>query len=672
MPNSNDFLPVITTEGLVTGKAGDFSRLAIAVGTPQDTAERTGFYRDAEHLYVIVDGVLAALFKNDESLIAKKIVVNNGVATHTVTGLGTINRDVSLPDKSGTVAFLDDIVLAQSPGTTPGSIVYWNGSAWVENTNVLISGTNLVIANDLETNGIDFQPIVSNPGGASTLWYNSAEGKLFLGAAELNTGGLGAWLGNDDQIAFGVAGNLNGDNTLRRVALADGSSVTQSKTHATNTNYSSVSTKDSEVLFVQSANTDVVNNTFVVKTDFVNTTISFNSVNVASVTEGVLRVWDRLRIDQAASDPAAPVNGDIWAKADGLHTQVSGVSTKIITDTDLDELAYEADVPSDSLPYVRKNKAWNQLEQYYFHRQLFEVGTDYTSGVTTFLTLNSEPESSEATLVSFDGLLQDIDTFSVNTNIITFTAPLTASKVEVIWIAGASPAVKDHNDLLNIQGGNSTERYHLTLAEYTALMALITQPMGIDSLTGGSVNEIGSTVNSVNLAWTYNNSDASPNTSQSFNNGIGSLSLAARAYVYNTPIVSNTTFTLTAVDSQRGSASASTTVSFTSRRFWGVTTSAGQLIEAQIEAGSSELSANRNKSIVFDCTGGRRIFFAYPVSYGLATVRDVNNFIFQDWLGGVTTPYTVSITNSFGYTQDYYVYHSNNIYNSATVTFVWS
>lgn len=191
-------------------------------------------------------------------------------------------------------------------------------------------------------------------------------------------------------------------------------------------------------------------------------------------------------------------------------------------------------------------------------------------------------------------------------------------------------------------------------------------PLDITSFTGGSTNEIGSIVSSVNLAWTYNK----PVTSQSINQGIGSLPIDDRAYAYSTPISANTTFTLSGV-ADTTSDTANTSVTFISRRYWGVTTSGVELLEAEIEAESSELNSSKAKSITFNCTGGRRIFYAYPVSYGLATVRDGNGFLFNDFLTG-TAPYEVTLINSYGYSQSYYVYHSFNIYNSATVQFSWS
>lgn len=97
----------------------------------------------------------------------------------------------------------------------------------------------------------------------------------------------------------------------------------------------------------------------------------------------------------------------------------------------------------------------------------------------------------------------------------------------------------------------------------------------------------------------------------------------------------------------KDSTSASASVSFYHRRFWG--TSAGETIN--VSNLSSELSNSRAKTITFDCSGGKFFYIAYPASLGKAAFN----------IGGLTVgiePSRVKITNEYGLEVEYYVYRS--------------
>jgi hypothetical protein len=188
-------------------------------------------------------------------------------------------------------------------------------------------------------------------------------------------------------------------------------------------------------------------------------------------------------------------------------------------------------------------------------------------------------------------------------------------------------------------------------------------PLNITSFTGGGVYEIGTVVNPVNLAWTYN---YDPNTSQGIDQGIGSLPLLDRSYVFTTPISSSTTFTLSATDSVHGSDSDNEVVAFVNRRYYGTFVADALLTSSDVVALTSELVDSRVKSFVtFPCSGNRFVF-AYPKRLGLAAVTDGSNNVYQDFYDGddegSTVPYEVNVTNTNGYTEAYYVYQSTNRY----------
>lgn len=75
-------------------------------------------------------------------------------------------------------------------------------------------------------------------------------------------------------------------------------------------------------------------------------------------------------------------------------------------------------------------------------KQNFIAGTNFTSGTTTTLTLTTTPSSGVAVLVSFDGVEQTGgtgttgDAWTISTNVITFSAPITA--LHVVQVVGLS------------------------------------------------------------------------------------------------------------------------------------------------------------------------------------------------------------------------------------------
>ena len=190
------------------------------------------------------------------------------------------------------------------------------------------------------------------------------------------------------------------------------------------------------------------------------------------------------------------------------------------------------------------------------------------------------------------------------------------------------------------------------------IISLYTALTGSLTVTPNS-REMGQTYSSPVLNWSFNKAI----TSQSLNQSIGSLSSALRTYTHSTSGSSSITYILTASDGTT-TITPQATINYYHRRFWGTTTNSS-LTESEIESGTSELSNSRAKNITFDCTGGKRFWFAYPTYLGLSSVT-VNGFPFTGWIGG-TSPETISITNAYGYTENYYYYIINNIQNGSAI-----
>jgi hypothetical protein len=202
----------------------------------------------------------------------------------------------------------------------------------------------------------------------------------------------------------------------------------------------------------------------------------------------------------------------------------------------------------------------------------------------------------------------------------------------------------------------------------TILLRLYT-PMTANLSVTPTLVEQGATITGANLSWTLNKTEVS----QSLNNGIGAITTGVRSYNHMDTITSTRTYTISAFDGTTTDTD-SATITFGLKKYWGTTVLLSDLNETNIEsAENSSVSTSRSNNYTVN-PSGNHVFFAYPASYGLATVKDGNNNTFADWAnGGVqsTSPYTVLVTNTYGVSANYYVYHTYNNYNGS-VTFIWS
>ena len=176
------------------------------------------------------------------------------------------------------------------------------------------------------------------------------------------------------------------------------------------------------------------------------------------------------------------------------------------------------------------------------------------------------------------------------------------------------------------------------------------------SISGGGNYEIGSTRATTTLTWVWNKRIVS----QSLNQGIGSLDPTLRTYTYETPISSDTTFTITGTDGTTQK-SASTSVKFLPKRYWGVSAKTS-LTDAEIIALSSELSTSRVQTRTFDCSGGKYFYFAIKTSYCNGIAFKVGGLSFSDMLVE-----TRQFINASGHTDTYNIYRVNNIQTGSAI-----
>ena len=138
------------------------------------------------------------------------------------------------------------------------------------------------------------------------------------------------------------------------------------------------------------------------------------------------------------------------------------------------------------------------------------------------------------------------------------------------------------------------------------------------------------------------------------------LVTAVSAEAVNYPSVGGTrVFTLNATDGT-DSDTKSVTVAFYNKRFWGVSTKAESFTEADVEGLTNEISNSKGRTFSVTPGADQYIVYAYPKRLGTVV------FTVGGFEGGFEAPETVSVTNSAGYTEDYYVYRSTNANLGAT------
>lgn len=192
-----------------------------------------------------------------------------------------------------------------------------------------------------------------------------------------------------------------------------------------------------------------------------------------------------------------------------------------------------------------------------------------------------------------------------------------------------------------------------------ALDQLLYVAPSITSFSGGGTYEVGQTIASVNLAWALNKSV----TSQSINQGIGSLDVGLRNYTHtpSTPITSNVTYTLTVSDG-KNSASKSTSLAFRYKRYWGVSTK-DTLTNADILALSKELTTGRTQSRTFNCSGGKYFYFVIPTAYCSGISFKVGGLAFSDMEVS-----DITLTNESGASVACRVYRSKNLQTGSAIS----
>lgn len=194
-----------------------------------------------------------------------------------------------------------------------------------------------------------------------------------------------------------------------------------------------------------------------------------------------------------------------------------------------------------------------------------------------------------------------------------------------------------------------------------ALDALLYVPVDVTAFSNniGTV-EIGSTVQSLTLNWAVNKAV----TSLSISNGVGTV-LGTSFKNLTGPWTADTSWTISASDGKSND-SATTTLAFRNRRYWGVS-SKTTLSDADILALTGEFSTSRGKTVSYNATGGNYPYYCYPASFGAPANVTVGGLAFSAY-----TVTTRDFVNASGLAVSYNIIRFNGIQTGANISVVWS
>ena len=198
------------------------------------------------------------------------------------------------------------------------------------------------------------------------------------------------------------------------------------------------------------------------------------------------------------------------------------------------------------------------------------------------------------------------------------------------------------------------------------------------SNTAGT-HEVGTTLNNITLNWAYNR--APDPTSQSIDSGVGDVAVNLRTIALTGQgLTSNHTYTITAVGDDGTNSYAGTTVSFSWKRYWGVSatdvlTGAEAMSVLSVQGNEFGLAKAASKSFT---SGGtpEYYYYAYPASWGAISgwtfngfTQNVSDLEYSNGTSFGPTPTNISLTNASGGTTNYYIVRSKYQYQNSTDTF---
>ena len=200
-----------------------------------------------------------------------------------------------------------------------------------------------------------------------------------------------------------------------------------------------------------------------------------------------------------------------------------------------------------------------------------------------------------------------------------------------------------------------------------ALDYLMYVPLSYSLSLTPSVRHKGQIATDMTASWTHNNTLSTQNITIIGAQG-GSISPSALSFIYTgLSLTTDQAVTVIGTDTYPTTASATSYLRFELYKYWGQSASSTPtetIIEAALNGGSTlsvDTASSRVKSTYSQAGGAQYLYYAYPQAWGTATIY-VNGFL------TVWNLTTVSVTNAYANTQNYYCYTSpTTIAGSVTV-----
>lgn len=191
-----------------------------------------------------------------------------------------------------------------------------------------------------------------------------------------------------------------------------------------------------------------------------------------------------------------------------------------------------------------------------------------------------------------------------------------------------------------------------------ALEKQLYEPIEITSFTTSPAYfEKGSTVTSLTLNWEYNKIPLLQSLQCSLPAMEEELEQDATSYLVSgisATVVSGVSFRLTAYDGEGAQATKSASVTFYNGVYYGSAAVPSSYDSAFILGLTKELRGSKKPSFSVNAGEGQYIYYCLPVSMGAC------GFTVGGFTGGFSLVDTISFTNASGYTEQYFIYRSDN------------
>lgn len=171
------------------------------------------------------------------------------------------------------------------------------------------------------------------------------------------------------------------------------------------------------------------------------------------------------------------------------------------------------------------------------------------------------------------------------------------------------------------------------------------------------VKEYGETVSAVTLSWALNKTPISLTLDGE------ALDVSARSKVLTGLSINkdNVKFwSLVATDERGATSEKVTNITFYNGVYYGAATEPTTYNNAFVLGLAKELRANKKPSFTSNAGAGQYIYYCLPTRMGSCT------FSVGGFTGGFSLVKTISFTNASGYTENYYIYRSDNANLGAT------